>query len=369
MTDEKMMQSVASTLKFIESLKAKTDDELRKIVQENNIEILPMDRKKMLEALFEHFIVGEDLLYYKKYVALMRVKNAQLTGDTLDKLNSLIASISEEYERRKECNIRRNNALNNIDKIQRELKFLPMIRASIAFSHVESSKERFISARTKDGMKRAKLTDEITDIKKKNIIIRALKAGKVKQLQAELNEHNELSGKNVEVVCKDFEKMVKEYCDVLRELFYEMLDNRVIQKSAYMSYCLIAKIGIDYTKEDLGIKIPSDSELKEMDKEKIYSTFIEFAKFPSAAELDSAMFVIKLREFATYYERTVASRAAYKVNVTNNEIARLFSLQKGLVQELVQQREQSEDTLWLDDEKAFTLVYANETGTGKKENV
>lgn len=374
MIDEKVVNSLKNTLSFLDTLKSKKDEELREIIKNNNLGNENSQRKEMLETIFKHYVVGEDLLYYKKYLDFVRIKRVKALGDALDNLTLLTTNINEIYTERKLASERKNKAKKNIEEMDKVLREIPIIRAKIAFSHVNSSRDEFISTRTKDGMQRAKITDSITDVNKKGIIVRALGLRKVKKLQSQLKQHNISSIPKVEKSYDKFALSVKEYCDILRKLFYDLLDKEIARKRAFMSYKLVAGIGVNYDNEDLGIKEPSVDELANIDKEKIYSVFIDFADFPSAEELDSAMFFSKLKEFINYYDYTIAKRADYKISLANNKISKLFATQKGIVSSLALEKDYLVDNTILGDlsdseDESYSLVFTDENSKGKKESV
>lgn len=359
MVNEEMINSVKNTLNFLEDLSNKSDDELREIIKKNNLEGKHYERKEMIETIFRYFITGRDLAYYRKYLDYTRMRKAEVMGSALDDLSSLTSQIDERYVTRKEAMVRRTKALGNVAELNKRMIGVPFIRVSIAFSHVESRKSNYISLRTKDGMKRANITDEISVVKSHGIIMRAINSRKVKRLQEQLQEHNKLSVPNVDKAYEEYSNEVKNYCDTLRELFYDLLEDKVVRRGAYLSYKLVSQLGINYEEEDLGFKEPTAEELKNLDKESVYLAFVKFANFPSADQLDSKLFQTKLEEFIVYYDQTIANRADLKVSTMNGEVAQLFNQQKAIVSDLMTSRDSylRSNDFTEDEEDSYSLVY------------
>ncbi len=368
MIDEKMINSVKKTLSFLEELNQKNDSELKEIIKQNNLSGTHFERQEMLELIFKHFITGEDLKYYQRYLDYAKARNAEKIGVTLDSLNDLTGEINGIYQARKISIDLKNSAQKRIETLNRVLINAPYIRASIAFSHVENRKDNFIHTRTIDGMGRAKYTDAISDIQRSGFIVRALKASKMKKLKAGLAEHNQTSLPNLDKAYQDYTDEVKKYCEVLRQLFYEFLDNMTIRRGAYMSHRLYAKIGVNLDEEDLGLKEPSPEELANIDKEELYKSFIDFAKLPSLEILPSELFKEKLIEFIIYYDQTIVNRANYKISNANNTVAQLFNKQKSIVSELITSRDNyiGSTSFNEDEEDTFSLVYTGLDNNYKK---
>ena len=367
MIDEKMINSVKRTLSFLDGLNNKTTDELKAIINSQGLSCNSFTKQEMVQVIFEKYITGEDLTYYHRYLDYARRKNVDAMSDTLDNLTGLIARIDKTYEQRKDITTRRRNALNNIDGANKGMINFPLIRASIAYSHVESSKDSYIHTRTVDGMKRAKLSDEISDIANRGIIVRAVKANRVKKLKERLEVHNQRSIPRVDKAHDRYTKSVKEYTVVLRELFYDLLDNMEVRKRAYMSYILVLLKDINYNADDLGIKEPTEEELANIDKESIYKAFLDFAKFEDAATLDSKEYFDRLKEFITYYDHTIVSRADYKISALNSKIAKLFEEQKEIVRALISKRDKclDNDQFSEDEEDTYSLVFTGLDSSNK----
>ncbi len=368
MINEKMINSVKNTLDFVQELRSKSLEELQSIIKENNIECNSRDRRQMLEAIFTYFIKGEDMAYYKRYLEYSKVKKARIMGETLDSLSDLTEQIDGIYADRKEAMARRDKSLSNIKNLKSALTDIPFIRVRIAFSHVENRKKSYISIRTKDGMQRANIDDSITDIKRRGIIIRSLKTQKVKKLQKDLEKHDEVSIPRVKKAYTEFTDEVKAYCELLRKLFYDLLDNMTLRKGAYKSYRLVNHIDVNFDAEDLGIQEPTLDELNNIDKESIYLAFIKFANFPSADELDSKQFQDKLTEFIVYYDKIVASRADLKISGDNSKVAKIFAQQKELVSEIITKKDEYvlSPCFSLDEEDTYSLVFTGLDGVSKK---
>lgn len=368
MINEEMINSVKNTLNFLEDLSSKSDDELREIIKKNNLEGKHYERKEMIETIFKHFITGRDLAFYRKYLDYTRMRKAELMGSALDDLSNLTSQVDKCYAIRKEAMGRKVRALDNVSKLNKSMIGVPFIRVSIAFSHVENRKSNYISLRTKDGMKRANIADEISDVKSRGVIVRAISARKVKRLQEQLQEHNKLSVPNVKKAYEEYTDEVKSYCDTLRQLFYDLLEDKVVRRGAYLSYKLVSQLGVNYEEEDLGLKEPTVEELKDLDKESIYLAFVKFANFPSADELDSKLFQTKLEEFIAYYDQTIANRAELKVSTMNGEVAILFNHQKAIVSDLMTSRDSylRSNDFTEDEEDTYSLVYTGLDGGSKK---
>lgn len=369
MVDEKILKSVSDTLKILESLRSRNTSELKEQLKDNDLYEEGLSDEEMIDRLLHFFVSEEEMSYYEKYLEYKRVKNANVIAESLDSLLAITEQIDGIYTDRKEYRVNRGKTLENINQLKGALRVLPIIRVSIEHSHVESLKDYYIHARTRDGMQRAKITEAIEDIGRRGIIVRTLKTRQVAKLSEKLKEHDSSGLPLLHKAYDDFTAQIKKYCDLLNNFFNKMLDNDKLCAAAIMSAKLINGDGVDYTKEDLGISKPSKEEIKEVDRESLYTTFVNFSNFPSAEDVTSEMYFKALEEFVLYYESVVYKRSEVGINMANNEVAKLFKKQQEVILGLASKRGEFiiDSSFSEDEDDTFTLIYAKNHGSGKQE--
>ena len=363
MLDAKMLESVNETLKLIEELDSKTDIELREILKECVGTIDNLSRQEIINQILRSKLKPQDFMYYEKYLYYLQNQRVQEFSDSLDTLTDLsskIDSIQQDKRRYHGISMQMSERAN---KTKMGLRNIPMIRARIESSHVVSRKDDYVSKRTRVGMSRANIIEEMESIQKSGFIIRNLKKRKATLLKEKLQAYDKEHLKEVDENYELFAKEIKEYCNLLRELFYNMLKNRDVCVATMQATRLYNHTDIQYDEDDLGIKLPSAKEIEEVDKEVLYQAFLNFANFNnmSADDITAELYYEQLQKFVLYYINTIIGRMETKTNLANNEITTLCEEQKGVVNSL-KSRQMILDVnsdLTEDENETLSLLYSS----------
>ena len=156
------------------------------------------------EAIVSGYMGEKELVLYKRFVLYRKKQDLNNLVVTIDSLNELTSTVSDNYEERAEC-IRISNLIRGeISKVDACLRDVPNIRVSSAYNSVKIDYRKYFDAYIKSGMDRATYTEGIDKIQRSGVIIRGLKSRKLKQLKQGLKEHNVSSKENVEYLYNQY---------------------------------------------------------------------------------------------------------------------------------------------------------------------
>ena len=360
MVNEEILKSINKVLQKVDELSSL--ESLDYLIEQYGINCNGLSKSQIVDLILSNLLSLEEYSYYKQYLSYEESMKESLLIDSVENLEKITVETDNLYERRRKLLQDKRWLDEHVRKIQLELRKVPIIRAKIQYGHVVNAFDNYLKAKVRAGLKETELSDNIQKITSKNIVVRTMKKKTIEALSLELSEVCKIDEIKIKDTYAIYEKEIKEYCKLLKQLFIDMLSNSCIKNAAIltinMKYNDCYKLG-DYEKSI----IPNMSRdvMASVDLDDMYTKFIEIADFSTEDEITSELFYEKLEYFVTYYFKARAGRAEWQAISALKEIQALFIEQKGIVTNLCQysgdlkiQREFTED-----EKDTFSLIYSN----------
>lgn len=360
MVDELMLRDVNNILKKIEAVRGGEDfdDFLLScgLTRESN-------EDEINEAIVSGYMTERELTLYKRYVLYRKKQDLNNLVATIDSLNELTSTVSDNYEERAEC-IRISNLIRReISKVDVCLRDVPNIRISTAYNGVKIDYRRYFDAYIKSGMDRATYTEGIDKIQKSGLVIRGLKFKKLKQLKQGLEDHNVFSKENVEYLYNQYIDTRDKYGSYLRKVIVDLLNkHKDLLNAALLSLNTVFDLEIPIITNGNGLKVVDFSKEIPYDNEFIAAKIFEYFQKLDISEFDAIVFIESFRKFLLSFYNNELEILGKKDSKALTNIRNVFEEQKSLMRGLVLYKE-SVDLAQEGEEKdiadTFALVYAS----------
>ncbi len=360
MVDELMLRDVNNILRKIEVVRSREDfdDFLLScgLTKESNEE-------EINEAIVSGYMGEKELVLYKRFVLYRKKQDLNNLVVTIDSLNELTSTVSDNYEERAEC-IRISNLIRGeISKVDACLRDVPNIRVSSAYNSVKIDYRKYFDAYIKSGMDRATYTEGIDKIQRSGIVIRGLKSRKLKQLKQGLKEHNVSSKENVEYLYNQYIDTRDKYGSYLREVMADLLNkHKDLLNAALLSLNTVFGLEVPIITKDSGVKAVDFSKEIPYDTEFIAAKIFEYFQKLDIPDFDHSVFTESFRNFLLSFYNNELEMLSKKEAKALTNIRSVFDKQKSLMGGLVLYKE-SVDLAKEDEERdvadTFALVYAS----------
>ena len=359
MVDELMLQDVKSILKKIELIRAKENFE--QILIDNGLSNASID--EVNEFLVNKFMSPEEVSLYNRYMLYKRKEDLSNLVGTIDSLSELTSRITSLYDEHSRCKNTISLIEDIIGKVDLGLRDYPNIRVSTAYNRVKVDYKRYFDAYIKDGMDRAKFTEEIDQINHSGVVVRKFKKRRLKQLREGLNEHNKNSKLHIDTLFEGYVKSREEYGVYLREVMANLMKkNKVLFDVGLLSLSSMYHEDIAIKTLDNGVKVVDKSKKIEITPEYIADKVFEYFQKMDEPEFDEVMFIKAFREFLLDFYSKEVERLNKKSNIALKEIKDLFYKQRDITRMMSTYQEAIEIpqvTFDQDSKDTLALVYRN----------
>lgn len=353
MPDQELLKNVRKVLSIVDELKKMTDEDLRDICMQYG-ESTKGTRDELVQRILKVEATDRELEDYQKYLRFYYFASFREQSKGLSSLDGYVSEIERLFEEKANCAHERRIA----EEAERKMGLtvsnaLPLVRLNIEYSHVESDYKAFIKVMTSTGMERAKLADELEELKRKNPLMRALKKGTI-QAKEENKEAFEVKAKEeYDGAYQKYLDGMKAYGSILRELFYKMLDDREIAAAVL----LYRSLPMDFSKpEAYKVQYISNPKITPEEKEAIFDEFLKFANFDPEVDLTGEMFYERVMKFVNQYYTIMASRNALKESNCVGKIREIVTQQRSVVDQM-KKREEEVEVFDASQTESLTLIY------------
>lgn len=359
MVDELMLQDVKSILKKIELIRAK--ENFKQILIDNGL-------TRATELEIDEFIVStymspDEVSLYKRYMLYKKREDLANLGSVMDSLGELTTNVSNLYEEHSRYRSTINLINGLIEQVDVGLRDYPNIRVSTAYSKVKGGYKRYFDAYIKDGMDRAKFTEEIDQINHSGAIVRGLKKRRLKQLREGLEEHNKNSKVHVDTLYEGYISSRDEYGVYLREVMSTLLKkNPVLFEAGLLSLSSMCHESVPIKTLANGVKVVDKKQEINITPEYIADKAFEYFQKLDEPEFDEKMFIKSFREFLLHFYNSEIMRLNIESNKALRGIRDSFSKQRDITRMMSTYRDSIDipsDSLDQDSKDTFALVYRN----------
>ena len=362
MANQFLLKDVKNVLVRIEELKNLSDEELKDKCRLYTTLGENMSRDDMITTILTNILTPEEQASYNMYLRYYYFSTFREQNRGINALDESITQIEDLYKI-KDASVREMSIAH--DKKRETLlamnTALPLVRLNIEYSHVDAAYKKYISFRTKTGMKQAQMNEEYDKLNGRSTVVRFLKKKSLDNLRKERDRFSlESTTKEIEEFDKYLDSL-KVYANSLRMLFYQMLDHDGIR----MAVRLKQDMSNDFTKEE-AYKVqnrPYD-RLTDEEKEAIYEEFIENAHFDPEAEVTGEVFYEAARRFVISYYDIMIGRNERRQSECISKIRNVVNDQKNIVKRL-KDKEQQFDLFTEEEDRTLSLV-GQGTGSVKK---
>ncbi len=362
MVDELMLRDVNNILKKLELIRTRED--FSQIVIDNGLSNL--SEEELNEALVTKFMTSEELALYKKYVLYKRREDLSNLVFSINALDELTSSIYESYEQNSRCRNTIKVISTIMEDVDRGLRDYPNIRVSTAYNRVKVNYKGYFDAYIKDGMDRAKFTEEIDDINRSSAIVRGLKKRRLKQLKEGLREHNKNSKQNIDSLYEGYISSRDDYGTYLREVMTKLLSkNNVLFEAGLLSLRSMYKEEIPVKVLPNGVTVVDRTKLGDVTPEHIANRAFEYFVTVDEAEFDEKMFIRTFRDFLLHFYMIEIERLNREAENALGNVREQFSKQKGLIGGMKSYQgaiDVPNTSLDIDTEDTMALIYRNNKG-------
>jgi len=325
MVDEKLLKNVQKAVNLINELNILSVEDLKNAAMQYGLDFNG-DKEEIVLSIVRKKLTVEEYEDYQKYVSYLRFKRSMSNLSLLDESVDQIQRIFEEkYKMTSESN------RADDQKREVELQFsgaMSLVRLNTEYAAVKKALDDYISKETKSGMKIASLSEKLEFINSRNIFYRFLHRGKAEDLEKKKHQTVVFSLIENEAAYKKYEATVKNYVSKLRELFYKMLDNRVIANAVYLYRTMPRDV-----EDENFYKVGNLSDIKFTleEKEAIFDDFVKEANFDEEEHVTGPIFYEAVQKYVTKYYSIMKSRIAIKQSKLVKDIKKIVDGQKGLV--------------------------------------
>lgn len=361
MVDELMLRDVKNILKKLELIRTREDFE--QILLDDGL--TNASKEEIDEFIVKKFMSPKEVELFSRYMLYKRredLSNLMIAIDSFSELTSNITSLYDENSRCKSTINLINGIIGNVDA---GLRDYPNIRVSTAYSRVKSNYKRYFDAYIKDGMDRAKFTEEIDDINHSGIIVRGLKKRRLKQLREGLEEHNKNSKLHVDSLYEGYISSRDEYGVYLREVMSTLLKkNSTLMDAGLLSLSSMYHEDIPVKTLSNGVTVVDKSKMKDRDitPEYIASKAFEYFHKIDEPDFDEKMFIKAFRDFLLHFYNAEIVRLEREANGALKGIRTAFNQQRNITRMMSTYQEAVEIptvTIDQDSKDTFALVYRN----------
>ena len=365
MVDELMLQDVKSILKKIELIRSKEDFE--QILKDNGLS-LDSKEDEINEFLVNKFMSPNEIELFKRYLLYKRREDLSNLVVAIDSFSELTGRISTLYDENSRCRNTINLINGIVDKVDVGLRDYPNIRVSTEYGKVKGSYKRYFDAYIKDGMDRAKFTEEIDQINHSGVIVKGLKKRRLKQLREGLEEHNKNSKVHVDSLYDRYISTRDEYGVYLRELMSSLIKrNPALYEAGLLSLSSMYGEDIPIKILSTGLKVVDKSKKTDITPEYIADKAFMYFRKIDEPEFDEKMFIKAFRDFLLHFYNREIERLEREANNALKQIRSSFNQQRDITRMMSTYQEAIEIpmvSLDQDSKDTMALVYRN-NGTNK----
>ena len=356
MPDQELLKNVRKVLSILDELKNMSDDGLRDICMQYG-EATKGNRDELIQRILKVEATENELADYQKYLRFYYFASFREQAKGLSSLDANVSEIEKLFVEKANCARERRRA----EEAERNMGLilsnaLPLVRLNIEYSHVESDYKAFIKVMTSTGMERAKLADELEELKRKNPVSRFLKKGTIQAKEENKEAFEARAQKEFDGAYQKYTDSMKAYGSILRELFYKMLDDREIA-SAVLLY---RNLPMDFTQpEAYQVQHISDPKITPEEKEAIFDEFLSFARFDPEVDLTGEIFYERVMKFVNQYHTIMASRNALKESNCVGKIKEIVTQQRSIVDQM-KKREEEVEVFDASQTESLSLIYEDQ---------
>ncbi len=284
------------------------------------------NKDELVLSIVREELTVEEYEDYQKYVSYLHFKRSMSNLSLLDESVSKIQGI---FEAKYKMSLESNKADDREREV--ELQFfnaMSLVRLNSEYSLVKKALDDYISKEAKSGTRIASLTDKIDFINSRNMFYRFLHRGETENLEKKRHQTRVFALVENQAALEKYEATVKNYVGQLREMFYEMLDNRVIASAVYL-YRTMSMNVLDENFYKVGIV--SNIKFTPEEKAAIFEDFVKDANFDDETIITGPVFYEAVKKYVTKYYSIMKSRISIKQSRLLKDIKTVVDSQKGLV--------------------------------------
>lgn len=365
MVDELMLQDVKSILKKIELIRSKENFE--QILIDNGLS-LDSREDEINEFLVCKFMSLKEIELFKRYLLYKKREDLSNLVVAIDSFSELTERISTLYDENSRCKSTISLINGIVNKVDIGLRDYPNIRVSTEYGRVKGSYKKYFDAYIKDGMDRAKFTEEIDVINHSGVIVRGLKKRRLKQLREGLEEHNKNSKVHVDSLFDRYISTRDEYGIYLKKLMSSLLKkNPVLYEVGLLSLSSMYGEDIPIQTLSTGVKVVDKNKEIDITPEYIADKAFEYFQKLDEPEFDEKMFIKAFRDFLLHFYNSEIERLVKQANGALKQIRSTFDQQRDITRMMSTYQEAVEIpsvSLDQDSNDTMALIYRN-NGTNK----
>ncbi len=362
MPENKMFNNVRKVLGVVSELKNLGVEDLQDICSQYGKKTDNYSKDELIQIILKEELSAEEYDDYQKYLRYYYFIAFRENARGLSIIDETNTQLQDLYRVKEEASTQKRLAGDAKRRVELSTAYaLPLVRLNIEYSHAERSFKDYIKVMTRTGMKRAKLSDELEDLKKKSILFRALKKGSIEAKQHEQAEFEVSASNEMDVAYKEYADGMKAYADILKELFFKMLDNRDVAEAIL----LYKGVSMDFdSPEAYTVGHLYETKLTEEQKEEIFEDFINTARFDPEVDLTGEIFFEAAKKYVARYYELMESRNSLKIARCVGAMEEIIKKQREVLDTMKTNQDQF-DLYTSEEDKTLSLLY-EEQGRIKK---
>jgi len=362
MSESIMFNNVRKVLSVAKELKSMNIEDLQDICMQYGNETNSSNKDELIQIILREELTKEEYEDYQKYLRYYYFIAFRENARGLSIIDETNAQLEDLYRVKEEANKQRRIASDSKRKVELSTAYaLPLVRLNIEYSHAERSFKDYIKVMTRTGMKRAKLSDELEDLKKKNVLFRALKKGSIEAKEQEKKDFEVSASSEMDIAYNEYVEGMKAYAAILKELFFKMLDNRDVAEAVL----LYKGISMDFnTPEAYTVAHIAKTDLTIEQKEEIFNDFISVSHFDPEVDLTGEIFFEAAKKYVARYYELMESRNSLKMAKCVGAMESIIKKQREVLNKIKTNQDQF-DLYTPEEEKTLSLLY-EEQGRIKK---
>lgn len=362
MPNQLLLNSIKKVLDLVEELNKMSSEDLSSICLQYGKDNKALSREDMIQIILKEELSKEELDNYQAYLRYYYFTSFREQNKGINSLDRTITEIEKYYEEKANASREVRDASDKKRKVEISLiNALPLVRLNIEYSNASRVYEEYIKARTRTGMKRASLSDEIDDLKRGNAFLRFIKKGAILAKEEEKSKFEINASKEVDSAYNEYVEGMKQYAKMLKQLFFKMLDNRDILEAVMLK----RSINNDFSQESsYVVGHLYDIKVDEDIKEEIYSDFLQKANFDPEVELTGEIFYEAVKKYVGSYYEIMADRNKVRESRCVSRIREIVQEQRSIIEHM-KETEKQVDLFSKEEEETLLMIYEQKKGIKK----
>ena len=362
MPENRMFNNVRKVLAVVAELKNMSIEDLQEICMQYGKETSSSNKDELIQIILGEELSGEEYEDYQKYLRYYYFSAFRENAKGLSIIDETNAKLQDLYRVKEEASVQRRRAQDGKKKVELSTAYaLPLVRLNIEYGHAERYFKNYIKVMTRTGMKRAKLSDELEALKKKNVLFRALIKGSIEAKEQEKAAFEVSASDEMDVAYNGYVEGMKAYADILKELFFKMLDNRDVAEAIL----LYKGVSMDFnTPEAYTVGHLYKVDLTSEQKEEIFNDFLNTARFDPEVDLTGELFFEAVNKYVARYYDLMESRNSLKIAKAVGAMDGIIKRQREVLDKMKANQGQV-DLYTPEEDKTLSLLY-EEQGRIKK---